>query len=388
MIENFDTELREILPEIYDLRWQIHRNPELGYEEFATTDAIENCLKKYGVIFKRFENMTGGYAIISNNKEKTLCFRADIDALPIEEQTGIENTSQNHGKMHACGHDVHTSLAVGLAIILQKNRTKLNKNVIILFQAAEECNPRGGAKSVIESGFFKKNNVESIMGLHIWPSLPVGTIAVKNGVQMGSSDKFIIDIKGKNSHAAEPHKGVDAILISMDLVGWLVQKLKREIKGDENFVLTIGAINSKGRYNIVCGEVKIEGTIRTVSEETREYVHKRINEISKLISNLYGGDAEVNILRGYDTVRNDRELTLEFIEKSKKVLGEENVITDQSTTMIGEDFSFYGNVLPACYFFLGCDSIYPLHNDKFLPNERCIEEGINLLKEYFLNNTP
>ena len=375
----------DIIQHIKDIRQRIHENPELGYEEYETTKLIKEALCENNVEFFNFNNLTGGIAYINANKEKTVAFRADIDALPILENTCIDFQSHNHGKMHACGHDIHTSIATGVAIVLNRLKGFLNCNVAITFQPAEECNPIGGAKLVLDQEVFKELNISEMYGLHIWPSLKIGEIALKPGPLMGASDKFCMTIKGKKSHAAEPHKGVDAISISLDIINAIEHKLRREVDPFDISLISIGSIKSTGRYNVICDNVEIEGTIRTTKEETRLFIHKRIKELAEGIAGSYNGEAVVNITNGYSVVNNDEILVERFIKKASHILGIENVRTDIKTSLIGEDFSFYCDKIPSLYFFLGCESEYPLHSDKFLPSDKILGIAIELLVSYFLD---
>lgn len=376
--------LQEILPGVRTLRREIHAHPEQGYRETGTTSRIKLFLEEYGVPFYGFENMTGGYAWIDCRNERTVGFRADIDALPIEEKNEIEFKSVNTGVMHACGHDMHASIAAGLSVILWKFRALLNVNVLIVFQPAEECNPTGGAKAVIARGIFEKYGVTEFYGLHMWPELRVGEIAVKPGPIMASSDKLLIQVTGKKAHAAEPQKGVDAISIAAEIISAVEHKIRREISPFETVLISIGSIKTSGRYNIICDEVLIEGTIRSLNPEIRSFIHKRIEELAHNIATAYRGTTTVTIEDGYALVNNDTRLTAKFRAAAETILGKDSVHTEISPSLIGEDFSFYGQVLPTMYFFMGCESEYPLHNEKFLPKEATLKEALALLGEYFI----
>lgn len=378
--------LNGVIEELKELRRSIHAKPELGYQEYGTTESIKSFLNKKGLSFNCFNNLTGGFVYIDCKKEKTVGFRADIDALPMCENTCAAFKSANEGIMHACGHDVHTTIAAGIALVLDSLKDYLKYNVLVIFQPAEECNPQGGAKLVIEQGILSKFNISEMYGLHIWPKYKVGEIAVKPDAIMGSSDKFSIEVLGKKSHAAEPHGGIDAISISVDIINAIEHKLRREIDPFEVSLISIGSIKSTGRYNVVCDKVEIEGTIRTVSEHTRSFIHRRINELAAGIANSYNGRTVVSINNGYKVVRNDRSLSESFIRFAGDFLGKENVHTDINPSLIGEDFSFYCSVVPSLYFFLGCDSEYPLHSDKFLPKEETIYTAINFMSNYFLRD--
>ena len=305
------------------------------------------------VPFCNFGHMTGGYAWIDCGKEHTAGFRADIDALPIEEKNEIDFKSVNTGVMHACGHDMHASVAAGLAVILWKFRQLLRVNILIVFQPAEECNPTGGAKAVIGQGLFEQFGVEEFYGLHMWPELKVGEIAVKPGPIMASSDKLLIRATGKKAHAAEPQKGVDAISIAAEIINAVEHKIRREISPFETVLISIGSIRTSGRYNIICDQVLIEGTIRSMNPDIRQFVHKRIKELAGNIAAAYRGTTGVTIEDGYAVVDNNRRITEKFINAAGRILGAESVHTDISPSLIGEDFSFYSQKLPSMYFFMG-----------------------------------
>jgi len=221
-------------------------------------------------------------------------------------------------------------------------------------------------------------------GLHVWPSYPVGEIALKTGALMGSSDRFVVEIHGKKSHAAEPHNGVDSISIASEIINALVHKIRRELNPFDVFLISIGSISSNGRYNIICDNVKLEGTIRTVSEPVRDFVHKRICALSESIAASYCGRADVEIHRGYDVVQNDFKLTESFVNFARMSLGNEKVHQLDEPSLIGEDFSRYSQEVPSLYFFMGCENDYPLHSDHFLPKEEVIQQGVELVAGYLL----
>lgn len=375
---------QKLLSQVKDLRREIHRNPELGYEETGTTDRIKGFLEEQGVPFCNFEHMTGGYVWMDCSRKRSVGFRADIDALPIEEMNDTDFKSCRSGVMHACGHDMHASIAAGLAALLWQLRAQLTVNILIVFQPAEECSPTGGARAVIAQGIFDACRVEEFYGLHMWPELKVGELAVKAGSLMASSDKLLIRVSGRKAHAAEPQKGVDAISIATEIISGVEHKIRREISPFETVLISIGSVNTFGRYNIICDEVMIEGTIRSINKETRSFVHKRIGELAQHIAAAYRGSAAVTIEKGYEVLKNDRGLTEKFVLAAGEILGKEAVHTEITPSLIGEDFSFYSQKLPSMYFFMGCECSYPLHNDRFLPKEETVDVAIGLLGRYFL----
>ena len=368
-----------------DLRRDIHRHPELSNQEVETTKRIWRFLKQDGLEFQTFSNCTGGFVRIDQGKEKTLCMRADIDALPLTERTGLPFASTNSGVMHACGHDLHTAIAAGIACELNKVRDRLSCNVVVLFQPAEESSPIGGARPIVESGFLEEQKINALYGLHNWPSLPVGEIGVKPGAIMAASDRFHIEIIGRTAHAAEPHLGVDAIMIASKIDCALVQDLRHEVDPFDPISVSIGAFSTEGRYNIVCERAVLDGTVRSTHEGTREYLHRRIREIAVGIARTYNGEAKVEITKGYGVVDNDPHLYESFVKCAKRVITANHVHTDIHPSLIGEDMYYYGTRIPILYFHLGSQSQHPLHSNQYLPKEACIETGIDLMTEFFLS---
>ena len=368
-----------------DLRRDIHCHPELSNQEIETTERIWRFLKQDGLALQTFSNCMGGFVRLDQGKEKTLCMRADIDALPLTEQTGLPFASVNPGVMHACGHDMHTAIAAGVACELNRVRDRLNCNLVVLFQPAEESSPIGGARPIVESGFLEAQRIDALYGLHNWPSLPVGEIGVKPGAIMAASDRFHIEIIGRTAHAAEPHLGVDAIMIASKIDCALVQDLRHEVDPFDPISVSIGAFSTEGRYNIVCEHAALDGTVRSTHEGTREYLHRRIREIAEGIARTYGGEAKVEITKGYGVVDNDPRLYEAFAECAKRVIGADNIHTDIHPSLIGEDMYYYGTRIPILYFHLGSESQHPLHSNQYLPKEACIETGIDLMTEFFLS---
>ena len=368
-----------------ELRRDIHRHPELSNREVETTRRIRDFLARDGHELQTIGALNGGFVRIDTGKEKTICMRADIDALPLNEQTGVEFASENEGVMHACGHDMHTAIAAGIACELNRRRDDLNCNVVVLFQPAEEANPVGGAGPVVDAGFLTAQKIDEMYGLHLWPSLPVGDIALRPGPIMAASDRFEIEISGTTAHAAEPHLGVDAIVMGAEIDCALVQKLRREVNPFEPVSVSIGSFQSFGRYNVVCDRVVLQGTVRTTSEETRDYLHHRIREIPEQIAASYGGTARVDLQKGYGVLNNSPELFQRFAAHAKQILGENHVHTDIHPSLIGEDFYVFSQKVPSLYFHLGCQADHPLHNNCFLPKEETLAVGIELVTDFVLS---
>lgn len=383
-LNEFNSAINVILPEILDIRRKIHQNPELGYEEYQTTEIIIQKLQKLGINVDRKYSKTGAVGFIHvPGAKKTVALRADIDALPVCENTEVPFSSKKDGVMHACGHDVHASIALGVAELLSNLKEKLKVNVKFIFQPAEECSPHGGAKTMIENGVL--DGVDAILGLHVWPSIPLGKIGVVKGSAMAASDRLKITIDGKSGHAAEPHNSVDAIDIAAHVINTINSFKTKRLDPFEPVVISLGSIHSEGRYNIVCPRVEIDGTIRTLSESTRAFIKENLVEVIENTVKTLGGNCHVDIIQGYDVLINDEKLTIDFIKATKTLLGEENVLTDIRPSMIAEDFAFYAKRVPGTYFFLGSPCEYPLHSDRFLADEGCIEVGIRVMANFILN---
>lgn len=369
------------------LRRELHRHPELSNREVETTRRIRDFLAQDGLVLQSIGTLNGGFVRIDAGKKKTICMRADIDALPLTEHTGAPFSSEHDGVMHACGHDMHTAIAAGIACELNRVKDQLKCNVVVLFQPAEEANPVGGARPVVEAGFLTDQGIDEMYGLHLWPSLPVGDIALRPGPIMAASDRFEIEVLGTTAHAAEPHLGVDAILMAAEIDCALVQKLRREVNPFDAVSIAIGSFQSFGRYNVVCDRVILQGTVRTTNEETRNYLHRRIKEIPAGIATSYGGKANVALQTGYGVLNNSPELFQRFTKQAKQLLGDSHVHTDIHPSLIGEDFYFFSQNVPSLYFHLGCQADHPLHNNCFLPKEDALAVGIELMTSYFLSQS-
>lgn len=366
-----------------EIRRKIHSNPELSNDEIETTNTIEKFLSKHGIKFMRFKNVQGGCVFIDNKKESSIAYRADIDALPITEKTNCNCSSKNKGVMHACGHDIHTTIALGLCLVLNNFKEKLDNNFIIIFQPAEENNPIGGSKDVINEGIFNEYNIKEIYGAHCWPKYKVGDVLVRQGTQQASSNKFVAHIEGKNSHAAEPHLGIDAINISIQFIDYALNKLRREISPNDVCVVSIGKMESTGRYNVISSNVTIEGTIRSSNDEVKNLIFDRLNSYIRVLNEFYGTNSTIEIADGYGPVINDRDLVRKFIEKQSNY-NDINIISDFNMSLIAEDFYAYRKVAKSMFAFLGCGVDESLHSDKFLPDEDLIYFGVLAFARYFI----
>ena len=402
--------IKENVDKIYDemvkIRRTIHMNPELGDEEFETSKLIKEFLAKNNIEFFEIIN-TGVVATIYNDDEKngknhTVATRADIDALPIFEENDVEYKSKNLGKMHACGHDTHTTIQLGVAKVLAENKDKWNGTVRFFFQPAEETD--GGADRMIKGGALKfekrsagnsdfedkeKNSkgsgrkIDAFFALHMAPEIPTGKIGVKVGKTHACSAQLKATIHGVSAHAALPHKGVDAILIGAKVLEFFQSIVSRRIDPREGAVITIGSFKGGETNNIVCDKVEMLGTIRTLSNETRLFIKETIERDLPIFVESLGGKAEVSIRLGYAPVINNEEMTDFVAGNIVDLFGKDALETIKEARMDVEDVSYFLNEIPGCFFRLGTrneakDMVYDLHHPKFNVDEEAIKYGIGL----------
>ena len=353
--------------EIVAIRRELHQCPEIGRSEFKTTDIITVCLDKWGISYERLID-TGVVATVKGDKDgPTTALRADIDALGITENTDVPFKSQN-GCMHACGHDIHTASLLGAAKIISENKDKLSGTVKFIFQSDEEGD--GGAERLIEKGAM--DGVDRVFGLHVRPEMKSGTLAVRYGKFYAASDVFEIDVIGKAGHCAEPHKNVDAIVIGAQIITALQTLVSRNVSPLDSAVLTIGTANGGTFRNTVAGKFSITGVTRSLGQEMRMHLRNRIKDTAEGISKAMGGEAIVRIIESYPGIVND-DISAGYIEKTARdILGDNNVSVLTEPFMTTEDFGYYLYEAPGCFYHIGCESEYPLHSDKFCPDEKSI----------------
>ena len=393
MLKNKVEELVDkYLDEVISIRRYLHQNPELSLKEFNTAEFIVKELNKIGLDAQRGRENNGVASNLNLGKgKKTLMLRADMDALPIQEETNFEFKSKNPGVMHACGHDVHTSILLGVSKVLNEIKDEINGNVKFVFQPAEENNPTGGAPLMIKEGGLENPHVDNAVALHVW-DYPIGTIALKPNAMMSESNRIFITIKGQASHASKPHEGHDAIVCAAYLITQLQTIVSRAIDPSDVVVLTLSKINGGVRYNVLPGEVSIEGTVRCSSVEACEILPDKIEEFVKDVCKIHGCDYEYKFNHGYPVTMNDPKLT-KLVKKSIiNSMGEDSLIEMDNPDTGGEDFSFFAREVPSCFMFLGCKSeknedTCILHNSKFNCDEDCIKIGIktmvNIVIDYF-----
>ncbi|SCC44568.1 M20 peptidase aminoacylase family protein [Bacillus mycoides] len=363
----------QLTEKLISIRRHLHEYPELSYEEFETTKAIKNWLKEANITIVDSSLETGIIAEISGNKNgPVVALRADIDALPIQEETDLPYTSKIQGKMHACGHDFHTAAILGAAYLLKEKEASLNGTVRFIFQAAEESG--NGACKVVEAGHLK--NVQAVFGMHNKPDLPVGTIGIKDGPLMAGVDRFEIEIHGVGTHAAVPDAGVDPIVASSQIVMALQTIVSRNISSSHNAVVSVTNIHSGNTWNVIPEKAILEGTVRTFQAKTREKIPALMERIIKGISDALGVKTEFRFYPGPPAVQNDKVLTDFSIQIAEKM--NLNVISP-TPSMAGEDFSFYQQEIPGSFVFMGTSGTHEWHHPAFTVDE----EALPISAEYF-----
>lgn len=375
--------------EVVAIRRHLHQHPELSFEEYNTSAFIAQKLTEYGVKFQKDIVKTGVVALVEgkNPSKKVIALRADIDALPIQEENEVDYKSSNDGVMHACGHDVHTSSLLGVVKILSELTDKFEGTVKCIFQPGEEKLP-GGASLMIKEGVLENPTPASIFGQHVYPQLKAGKVGFRKGMYMASTDELYLTVIGKGGHAALPHLNVDPIMITAHILTALQQVVSRNANPITPSVLSFGKIQANGATNVIPNKVHLEGTFRTMDESWRKSAHGKITTIATQVAAGMGGKCEVEIRKGYPFLVNDEQLTAKATEAAKAFLGEENVV-ELDLRMTAEDFAYYSQVMPACFYRLGTASenanISGLHTPTFSIDENALETSIGLMSWLAIN---
>ncbi|MBN2173503.1 MAG: amidohydrolase [Bacteroidales bacterium] len=370
--------------EIVSLRRKIHANPELAYDEHETAKLVIGFLRENQIKFKEKVAKTGvvGWINDSGKNVKNIALRADMDALPIFEKTEVDYISKTPGKMHACGHDVHTASLLGAAKILNQLKKDLNGSVKLIFQPSEEKYP-GGAKAMIAEGVLENPKTGYIFGQHVFPELESGKVGMKSGKYMASTDEVFLTVKGRGGHGAIPHKNVDPVLIASYIVIALQQIVSRNSNPAMPTVLSFGRFIADGQTNIIPDAVKISGIIRTFDENWRAEIKTRIRKIAKSVAEGMGGECDVFIDQGYPFLVNDPGLTEETRQFAIEYLGAENVVELELRTT-AEDFAYFSQHVPGCFYRLGTRNeakgiVANLHTATFDVDESSIKTGMGLM---------
>lgn len=384
MLEQIRQKAEQYYPEVQAIRHHIHSHPELSFTEKNTCAYVSARLTEMGITNQAIMAETGIVALIEgkNPGKRCIALRADMDALPIQEENNTTYRSQNDGIMHACGHDVHTSCLLGAAHILNDTKDELEGTIKLIFQPGEEKHP-GGASIMIKDGALDNPKPDAIFALHVYPHLPTGTTGFRAGQYMASADEIYITIEGKGGHAALPHQTIDPIAISALVITGLQQVISRKGNPLIPSVLTFGKIAGGFATNVIPGKVEILGTFRTMDEKWRYEAHKWIKEFTEQTCAAYGAKAIVEIPVGYPSLFNDPALTNLARGWAEEYVGTDNV-HELDMRMAGEDFSFYTHHVPGCFFRIGTNKdnkefLAPVHNARFDINEESMKTGMGMM---------
>ncbi len=365
-----------------DIRRELHQFPELSCEEAETAARIRAYLESLGLAVQTFPGQHAVVAVIDGaSPGPVVALRADMDALPVMEETGLPFASKKKGVMHACGHDGHMAILLGAARLLAEGPRDFAGAIKLIFQPAEEMAPTGGATALLETGAL--NDVSAIFGLHVWPDLPTGAVGVKSGAMMGASDRVNIHLHGLGAHAGAPHKGVDAIVLAADVVNGIGQLFARQLDPLETATMNIGVIRGGERYNVVARDVVLEGTVRTLSPDVRLEVPKRLQRMLAGRVAAVGASFDLDYRFGYPALYNYPEPTAIVAKAVTRLFGEDALDAEISPTLASEDFARYLEQVPGAFFWLGCTpegaDYVPLHNPKFALDEAALPVGAQLL---------
>ncbi len=382
---NLINEVKKIGHEIINWRRRLHQIPEVGLNLPKTTEFITKELDKMGIEYSTLVNGNAIVGLIRGREEgKTIALRADMDALPIKEETGLEYQS-NNGCMHACGHDGHAAVLLGAAKVLNENRDKFKGNVKLLFQPGEEY--PGGAKPMIDEGAMENPKVDAVMGLHLGSlgkDIPMGKIGVCYGPMMAAVDVVHIRIKGKGAHGAYPHRSIDPIVIASEIVLALQTIISREKNPVEPAVISITRIEGGFNQNIIPDSVELEGSVRTINEDTRRRIARRMEEIIKGITMAHGANYEFEYEYCYPALVNSEEFTKGFVESAKKIVNEEDIVEMKVPVMGAEDMSYFLQKALGTFFYINNPQkiqgqYYPHHSPKFDIDEKELWKGAALM---------
>lgn len=365
---------QNMVEELRQIRRDLHKIPELGLKEYKTAAYIREKLESFGITELETWLETGVVAVIrGKGKKEAVAFRADMDALPVTEQTGCDFTSEHVGCMHACGHDGHVTVLLGFAKYLQEHKDELENDVVLIFQPAEEG--PGGAQLLVDAGLFEKHPVRCIIGCHIFPQVPQGKVACRKGAMMARNGEVDVHIYGESAHGAQPQLGHDAVLAAGAVITGLHTILSRNVSPLDSGVLTFGAIHGGEACNIIAKEVKLEGTMRAFSDEAYETMTKRVQEVAAGIAAGYGCKGEAVFRHMYRVVDNDPKL----VELLQEVAGD--AYEETPPYMLAEDFSLYLQKVPGMFFFLGSGNeekgyTHSLHSAQFQFDEEILALGV------------
>lgn len=370
---------RSVLEDTVRLRRDIHQHPELSGQEYRTRELIANWLTSLDIPYTTYSN--GGIAACIGSGGRAIGVRGDMDALPVQEATGLPYASRTPGVMHACGHDVNTAILLGAAKMFKSVEGELPCAVKLFFQPAEET--VGGARVMIEEGCMAEPAVDAVLGVHVDPSVPVGSAAFLPGKMNAAIVELCITVRGKACHGARPEEGVDAIVAAAHIVTALQTVVSRMNSASTPVVVTIGTIQGGTAGNIVAGEVVMKGTVRVLDMETAARVKEQIRFVAASVAAAWGAQAEVELIDDYPALINDPALTRCVAQEAERLLGSDRVIYREKPSMGGDDFAYFSNAAKGCYFNIGTAEpgkpSQSLHSEYFAPHEDCMLTGLALV---------
>ncbi|MCY7381050.1 MAG: M20 family metallopeptidase [Microcoleus sp. CAN_BIN18] len=375
-------EIRNLQPQLVEWRRRLHQKPELSFKENLTAEFVSQKLQAWGIEPQIGIAKTGIVATIDSGKPgPVLAIRADMDALPIQEENEVDYRSQHNGIMHACGHDGHTAIALGTACYLAKHKHSFSGKVKMIFQPAEEG--PGGAKPMVEAGVLQNPNVDAIVGLHLWNNLPLGTVGVRSGALMAAVETFDCTILGKGGHGGMPHQTVDAIVVAAQIVNALQSIVSRNIDPIDSAVVTVGKFHAGDIHNVIADTAQIGGTVRYFKPAYQGYFDKRIEQIIAGICQSYGANYKFDYSFYYPPTINDTKMAELVRSVAESVVETPAGIVPECQTMGGEDMSFFLQEVPGCYFFLGSANpeknlAYPHHHPRFDFDETALGMGVEM----------
>lgn len=379
----FLDEANAIHDELVAIRRDLHAHPELGFEEIRTAGMVAAKLSELGYEVVTGIGKTGVVGLIQGPQpnDRTVLLRFDMDALPIYEANDVPYRSQTPGVMHACGHDAHVAIGIGVATLIARHQAELPGTIKLMFQPAEER--LAGAQSMIDDGVLQGPKVDLALGLHVSSNHPTGTAVVRPGAMMAAADELHIVIRGRGGHAAHPDQAVDAVVVAAQIVVVLQSIVARNLNPDSTGVVTIATIHAGEAHNVIAEEATLRGSIRSFDPEVRALMHRRIRELATGVATAFGASAEVTITTGVDMTVNAPAPTAVVYQAASAVLGEAQIDTSYRTTG-GEDFSAVLNLVPGNFFMLGARNDergwnYPHHNPHFDIDEDCLPQGVAIL---------
>ena len=374
---------KQYAPDFIAIRHHLHAHPELSYQEFETSKFVQQQLSRIGIPFEVMAG-TGVVGLLKGNNadSRVIALRADMDALPIEEENDIPYRSKNAGVMHACGHDVHTTVLLGAAKVLHELKDEWEGTIKLIFQPGEEKNP-GGASLMIKEGVLENPAPQAIFGLHVHPGLETGKLSFRGGMVMASADELYITIKGKGGHAAAPHLTVDTILVASHLVVALQQIISRNRNPFSPSVLSITSVQGGHTTNVIPSEVKLMGTFRAMDEEWRFRAHELIRKQATELVHSMGAEIDLHIDVGYPMVYNNEVLDRVARAEAREFMGAERVL-ETEVRMGAEDFGYYTRLIPGCFYRLGVMNVEKgitagVHTPRFNIDESAIEIGVGMM---------